>query len=237
MGFQFEDDVGPDGFGLGVGVGFFNFASQIAGVAGKTVSNVTTALLGLSVPGLSTGGTLDNYDICRIVGVLNQGGTLTVNTIRGLVIDALYTSNSPGAAWGLHFDNDAVENYVSKLAIGTTSKTVTAGWQFEVYNSSILNGGIQVQQISTAFNYIMDDNTIKDNVALIDTSGMSVVVFLPSPSPGRLATIKDTTGNASTNNIVINSGAANIDGVSGATISTDFGVMRFISDGSNWFVI
>lgn len=234
----FEDDMGPDVIGGVIGYSQCASVGQTAILAGKTVDTYNMMTTGASIPTFpGDGGTFTNFVLYRGIGLLPAGGALNITNMYGLKIDSFLTAMSPTNAWGVSVEDPNADNFFYKLAIGTTSKKTTTGWQLEVENSSILNGGLQVQQVSTAFNYIMDDNTIKDNVALIDTSGMSVVVFLPSPSSGRLATVKDTTGNASTNNIVINSGGANIDGVSGATISTDFGVMRFISDGTNWFVI
>jgi hypothetical protein len=54
--------------------------------------------------------------------------------------------------------------------------------------------------------------------------------------PGWSLTIKDTGGDASSNNITIDTeGAETIDGAASIAITTDYGYARVFADGSNWF--
>jgi hypothetical protein len=75
----------------------------------------------------------------------------------------------------------------------------------------------------------------------VDTTS-SVTFTLPAAngvSAGRFYEIKDTTGSAGTNNIVINrAGADTIDGATSFTINLNYGAVRLVSDGtSKWAVI
>ena len=53
---------------------------------------------------------------------------------------------------------------------------------------------------------------------------------------GRIVIIKDVGGSANTNNITIaTEGSETIDGSASSTISSNYGVVRLFSDGTNWF--
>jgi hypothetical protein len=74
---------------------------------------------------------------------------------------------------------------------------------------------------------------------LVDTSSNPITVTLSSANTqsGNTITIKDKSGNASTNNITIDTeGSETIDGASSLTLSSDFGSVTVFSDNSNWFV-
>ncbi len=68
----------------------------------------------------------------------------------------------------------------------------------------------------------------------------TVAVTLPSAEvrPGRIYTIKDESGSASSNNITVSTeGSETIDGSATDVISIDYGAKTFYSDGSDWFEI
>jgi len=76
-----------------------------------------------------------------------------------------------------------------------------------------------------------------DNVVLVNTSGGARTITLPAPTNGRVLKIKDSTGNANTNNITINPNASElIDGTSSKVINFAFGSASLVSDGTNWFL-
>ena len=71
---------------------------------------------------------------------------------------------------------------------------------------------------------------------LINT-GTAVTVSLPSAVTNAAIVIKDSAGTAATNNITINrADSATIDGATSQTISSNYGAMKLISDGTNWFI-
>ncbi len=79
-----------------------------------------------------------------------------------------------------------------------------------------------------------------DEVIMADVSsaGISIDMTPEAQWPGHEVLIKDASGNAGTNNIVVNPhGDATIDGASSFTISTNYGVVRLCFDGSNWSVV
>ena len=72
---------------------------------------------------------------------------------------------------------------------------------------------------------------------LVDTSAARTLT-LPAASNGRIVRIKDSTGQANTNNITVNTpGAETIDGAASLTISSDYQFVALISDGTNWFIV
>mgnify|MGYP000513006068 FL=1 len=62
----------------------------------------------------------------------------------------------------------------------------------------------------------------------------SYAITLANPTDGRRVTIKDESGNAAVGNITI---IGTIDGATNATINTNYGVLRLIANGSNWYAI
>lgn len=75
-----------------------------------------------------------------------------------------------------------------------------------------------------------------DNIIYVNTTAAPRTITLPVPTNGRLLTIKDSVGNAATNNITINQHSSEkIDGANSATINTNWGEMQLTSNGTDWF--
>ena len=71
---------------------------------------------------------------------------------------------------------------------------------------------------------------------LINT-GTAVTVTLPSAVTNAAIVFKDSAGTAATNNVTINrADSATIDGATSQAISSNYGSMKLISDGTNWFI-
>ena len=71
---------------------------------------------------------------------------------------------------------------------------------------------------------------------LINT-GTAVTVTLPSAVTNPAIVFKDSAGTAATNNVTINrADSATIDGATSQPISSNYGSMKLISDGTNWFI-
>jgi len=79
---------------------------------------------------------------------------------------------------------------------------------------------------------------ISNDEVVLCNQAAAITVTLPSASGvnGRILTIKDKSGTAATNTITV-SGANTIDGAASKIINTAYGVLRLVSDGSNWFSI
>lgn len=83
--------------------------------------------------------------------------------------------------------------------------------------------------------------TVSTSSYLIGVTALAVAtsIGLPNPSQvgvGKTYIIKDEAGGATTTNITIRSeGEKTIDGASSTTLSANYQVKRFYTDGSNWF--
>ena len=78
-----------------------------------------------------------------------------------------------------------------------------------------------------------------DQVVGVNRAGV-VTVTLPTAEvrPGRIYTVKDEPGAASTNNITVaTDGSETIDGSATKVMATDCEARSFYSDGSNWFIM
>jgi hypothetical protein len=84
---------------------------------------------------------------------------------------------------------------------------------------------------------------LPDEVVFVDTTSSAVTITLGTSTvlTGKTLIIKDIGGNAGTNNIgVVGQAGETIDGINNVTINVidvDYGHVKLISDGTNWFNI
>ncbi len=101
----------------------------------------------------------------------------------------------------------------------------------------VVGGGVALAHISKDTNY----TTTADNcIVSVDSTGGAVTITLGSASvaTGKIVVIKDAGGSANSNNITIDTeGSETIDGSASTSITSDYGVVRLYSDGTNWFII
>lgn len=79
-----------------------------------------------------------------------------------------------------------------------------------------------------------------EEVVGVDTSGAAVTVTLATAllASGREIVLKDVGGAAATNAITVDTeGTATIDGATSVSIASNYGAVKLVSDGSNWFGI
>lgn len=141
----------------------------------------------------------------------------------------------------------ASHTVVSNLAIfnqpsgGTSGDTIlvrdsTTGIIKQINQLGVGNTQLNLLDISgITTSTISDDN----HVLIVDTSTSSQTVTLPSaPSDGLVFKIKDS-GSAGINNITIDGNAKNIDGLSTATIDTNYGGYEIIYFAQNdaWYIL
>lgn len=106
----FEDDYEGDAF-YGLGYAMVGFVGQVGVVDTKTVSTISMALAGASVPPQSTGGTIDELIMFNAKGLLPAGGTVTTNTVYGLKVDASLSAMSPNKAYGVYVEDANADNH------------------------------------------------------------------------------------------------------------------------------
>lgn len=100
-----------------------------------------------------------------------------------------------------------------------------------------INGGIN-RTIRTITANLTVDTTTTDDIIYCNAAG-AITVTLPTPTAGRVLTIKDISGGATTNNITIARHAAeNIEGLASSyVIQVSYETVIISSDGTNWWII
>lgn len=76
----------------------------------------------------------------------------------------------------------------------------------------------------------------QDAVILVDTSSARTIIPLASPTTGQRHIIKDNVGSAGTNNITVTPSGKNIDGAASYVISTNYGSICIVYNGTQWNV-
>lgn len=182
VGLDFQDNWGPDFTGLRLGFISNGSVANIGGAAGKTVDAVTQHLVAMS--NQSGGGNIDKGVGVASMGFLPSGGTLAVNNFfafeAGPTICAIV---SGGNCWAFHDKSGGAENFLGKLAIGTsTEKVANSDTALEIGNNkAFLNGrGTTVQKNALAAVagmqfYDTDLNFLQfyDSVSWVNTGGTS----------------------------------------------------------------
>lgn len=99
-----------------------------------------------------------------------------------------------------------------------------------------LNPPAKAQTDVTASPY---DALVTDDILRVNFAGAATIYLLASATRnGKDILIKDTSGNASTNNItIVPSGAETIDGLTSVTINTDFGGFRLSPTAAGWDIL
>lgn len=111
--------------------------------------------------------------------------------------------------------------------------------QFNRPDHWIRQAGVRLNQVIRWVNGIRFRRAISANYTINEDDhylGLAggYTITLAFPTDGRQVIIKDEAGTAGSSNITI---SGTIDGVSGYTISTNYGSVRLIADGTNWFII
>jgi len=103
-----------------------------------------------------------------------------------------------------------------------------------------LTSGLKIQQTTKTANYTIDSGSLSggDEVILCNFSAGHTVT-LPTPTGGRIITIKDISGTAATNNITIARHASEqIEGVSASfVLASNYGRVTLLSDATNWWIV
>ena len=102
---------------------------------------------------------------------------------------------------------------------------------------------IEVDEASSLFQYATDVTLSEtDHFVGVDTATTSITVTLPlatTINSGKQLVIKDESGNAEVNNIIIKTDefeGATIDGYSEITITSNYGAVNLYYNGSGWHI-
>ena len=100
-------------------------------------------------------------------------------------------------------------------------------------SSGKINGGLQWINQQRNRTVVTGNYTLTDSDVYLGCDGGHTITLAGALS-GRRVTIKDEAGTAGASAITV---TGTVDGAANPTISTNYGVIRLISNGTNWFTI
>lgn len=162
------------------------------------------------------------------------------NTIIGNEFDntagAYHHTYAVAESGGPFTDNVIVGN---RLAAGSSGTVLTTAGSTHIQRNNI---GYHDEMPGASISTVTGTYTVldSDNVVLTDSTTAAFTVTLPNPRLGYILHIKDSTGQAATHNITLNTlASAKIDGAASGTvkITTNYGFVHLISNGTDWFTL
>jgi hypothetical protein len=103
----------------------------------------------------------------------------------------------------------------------------------------VTTNGLGLYGKAVTGNYVISD-TVDPGLFRVTTLATAITITLPTASAyaNRLIYVIDETGTAATRTITVQrAGAATVNGVTSAAITTNYGVLKLYSNGTNWFVL
>ena len=191
---------------------YSTFVGNVAGVGGTFIFNNGS-----------------NNIIC---GNTNQTAAVTIAETNSVVMGNNFNGTLSVTGTSL-FD---IANYANGLS-GISSNTATTQTDMATTNRFFAKAAFATKVVSKVTAYTLGEN---DHI-LLSNNTAAVIYTLPSAvvvGSGREYIVKDSIGTSATNSITVISTAGNVDGIAAATgkvISTNYGSLRFVSDGTNWY--
>lgn len=155
-------------------------------------------------------------------GLTLTGATLDVGAGDGIQSDANSIT--------VKLDGASLAKSGSGLKVDTTQAFAFAG-------RLTANGGFSIATHVTSTDYTVATSDVY--VGVTDTSGVrTITLYAASGHGGDVVIVKDESGGAGTNNIVVDGNASeNIDGATTHSITSNWGSLTLKCDGAQWFVI
>lgn len=216
-----------------------------------------TESLGSSSNAFSTGNFFESITINNTTGdgnygVLNLGGVYSDTPTYNIVLNNVPSTGKGSCGFqfnGFDGTNPQTSYIIGGFALALQPPAAFPGVVIQAVSNGIAQlvttGGVSwgYSQGSTPFSFTssIGQNTYFIGINSISSSPNNTVT-LPLLSnllktQGTIVVIKDETGTANTNNIVINtSDSTTIDGASTFTITQAYGSVSLYCNGSNWFI-
>lgn len=170
---------------------------------------------------LTYGGTAGSAVLCRFT----SGSASSVSIGSSLILsESIIISSNTNAVTG------AGSVSYGALSFGGSSSLMNVTTQVPLVHS---NDAVRVTTPG-AYPYT---TVPQDNLILVDSSSARTIVPLASPTTGQVHRIKDNVGSAAANNITITPSGKNIDGVASYVISSNYGSVDIIFNGTQWNVL
>jgi len=128
---------------------------------GSSIDHMNAAVYAINLAGTSTGGTIDNLNLCRAVVIPN--GITTITNVRGFYVDAPF--GQVGVTnWGFYDETDSENFFKQSLKIGGTPGSTDV-----VTNSSV---ALEIESTTRAF--LPSRMTTTERDALTAINGMMI---------------------------------------------------------------
>jgi hypothetical protein len=217
-----------------------NNSTVISSNAGFEQQNGSGASADVFVPGILSGiyapGTTSPVTV-KIQGLSTNGGT-------GYIEGVTAASTSVAVEWTITQINPPVTTNGATFGAGLTvtgntflgqaaGNTVSIGYPAST-GVHQMNGGLKVTTNAKTGSYTLD-TSITDFIVSSNDSGGAPTYTLPAVSNGRIVAIKDTAGNAATEQITISPASGLIDGLSSLVMAGPYSSALLYSDGTNWY--
>lgn len=175
------------------------------------------------------------------------------STFRFIRFSGALNSSLSSLVYGNNFDNSrsftiAIDNEIPQVILNAADFAFTAGTTITLTSPTLnlgtgttnLDSAIKVKTRVVSTSPYTVDAISTDYTLFVDTSLLAITINLPAHAVGRQLTIKDTSGNASVNNITLvrNGGTGNIEDVAGnKIISSNWAALTLVSSGTNWYFV
>ncbi len=135
--------------------------------------------------------------------------------------------------------------------IGSTNTNAISGSGALIYGVISFTGTSSLISTTTQTPIVFSNNAVavvsasgasyttkpQDAVILVDGNVTATIVPLTSPTKGQMHRIKDSAGTAAANNITVTPSGKNIDGAASHVISTNYGSIDIVYNGTEWSVL
>jgi len=172
----------------------------------------------------------------RYVYIYDGVSNLLVYDTKGIETTALKTGMAEIGQLQVKNDITALGLIQSKSGFNAGEGGIFSSGGIGVTGLSTFNGGISMKRTATAASYTA---LITDYyIGITNTSAAGTITLPPAATAGngKVYIIKDESGGAAGNNITVQgNGAELIDGANTALITTNYGSIKLMCNGTNWF--
>lgn len=189
-----HDDWTADFTGIRIGWAPIASVAVIDVDAGKTIDSFSGVLMGLTNTGGA--GTLDQAYSFRAAGVIPGGGALVVNKEVGFASMPTMCSLSAGNCWAFLDETSSAENYLGKLAIGTSTKKVAnSDTAFEIGNKKAFLPGRGTTAEKNALTAVEGMQFYDTDIGEMEFYDGSTWVSMTGGTGGSVSTVSVVTAN------------------------------------------
>jgi hypothetical protein len=250
-----KGDLGTTGIGLfahsSAGTLYFQNCVQFTNSGGSTTSStISSGILAMQVlyflfPITSSGTSIVGGDWVNISTDSLNITALTAGGSGGHTFN--HSTFASGTATSISVSNNIILNgcVINSSNAAVISGAGTISYSSLFFSSTGSNISVTTQTPRPSSNDALVVKTPgaypyttvpQDAVILVDSSAARTITPLASPNTGQRHIIKDSVGSAAANNITITPSGKNIDGAASYVITTNYGSVTIIYNGSEWSV-